>query len=251
MDYISLISATGIQILDFPIKLDSEKFRSLRFNYFEGIDSLTMKYWFEELIEIKSQGKLIRKSDLLKLRIEKDELTDIEAINKILNSDAYLFNEDEERTYSIRNVEKTLKQFEKKWIPLPYFKNNQINDNLFGPTDWVRCWFEFNETTSELKLVLAIDTTISDDILKILVKKYGEKPSDHLTAIYTFIDRYSFGIILLSVIKRYFEIVGAKDDDLLVEDLLEMIEQCCFLKNGLKTTTHHIKTEYIKFVDSL
>ena len=163
MDYISLISATGIQILDFPIKLDSEKFRSLRFNYFEGIDSLTMKYWFEELIEIKSQGKLIRKSDLLKLRIEKDDLTDIEAINKILNSDAYLFDEDEERTYSIRNVEKTLKQFEKKWIPLPYFKNNQINDNLFGPTDWVRCWFEFNETTSELKLVLAIDTTISDD----------------------------------------------------------------------------------------
>jgi len=94
-------------------------------------------------------------------------------------------------------------------------------------------------------------TTISDDILKILVKKYGEKPSDHLNAIYTFIDRYSFGIILLSVLKRYFEIVGVKDDDPLVEDLLEMIEQCCFLKNGLKTTTHHIKTEYIKFVDSL
>jgi hypothetical protein len=94
-------------------------------------------------------------------------------------------------------------------------------------------------------------TSISDDILKILVKKYGEKPSEHLNAIYTFIDRYSFGIILLSVLKRYFQIVGAKDDDQLEADLLEMIEQCCFLKNGLKTTTHHIKTEYIKFVDSL
>jgi hypothetical protein len=94
-------------------------------------------------------------------------------------------------------------------------------------------------------------TVISDDILQILVKKYGEKPSEHLNAIYTFIDKYSFGIILLSVLKRYFEIVGVKDDDTLVADLLEMIEQCCFLKNGLKTTTHHIKTEYIKFVDSL
>jgi serine/threonine protein kinase len=91
----------------------------------------------------------------------------------------------------------------------------------------------------------------SDEILKILVKKYGEKPSEHLATMYKFVDRYSFGIILLSVIKRYFEIVGVKDDDPLVADLLEMIEKCCFLENGLKTTTRRIKTEYAKFVDSL
>jgi hypothetical protein len=83
------------------------------------------------------------------------------------------------------------------------------------------------------------------------VKKYGEKPSEHLATMYKFVDRYSFGIILLSVIKRYFEIVGVKDDDPLVADLLEMIETCCFLENGLKTTTRRIKTEYAKFVDSL
>uniref|UniRef100_A0A6C0BTQ2 Protein kinase domain-containing protein n=1 Tax=viral metagenome TaxID=1070528 RepID=A0A6C0BTQ2_9ZZZZ len=94
-------------------------------------------------------------------------------------------------------------------------------------------------------------TTANDKILKILVKNHGKEPSEHLKAIYKFIDRYSFGIILLGVLKRYFEIVGAKADDSLVADLLEIIEECCFLKNGLKTTTHHIKTEYIKFVDSL
>ena len=94
-------------------------------------------------------------------------------------------------------------------------------------------------------------TDLSDKLLRILVKKYGEKPNEHLIAIYTFIDRYSFGLMILSVLKRYFEIAGAKDDDQLAADLLEMIEQCCFLKNGLKTTTHHIKTEYIKFIESL
>jgi serine/threonine protein kinase len=95
-------------------------------------------------------------------------------------------------------------------------------------------------------------TTISDEILKTLVKKHGEKPSDHLIAVYTFIDRYSFGMILLSTLKRYFEIVGEKDDDdQLTADLLEIIEDCCFLKNGLKTTTKHIKTQYIKFANSL
>jgi serine/threonine protein kinase len=94
-------------------------------------------------------------------------------------------------------------------------------------------------------------TTMSDKLLKILVKKHGEKPNEHLIAIYTFIDRYSFGLMLLSTLKRYFEIVGVKDDDPLVADLLEIIEDCCFIKNGLKTTTRHIKTEYIKFVDSL
>lgn len=93
--------------------------------------------------------------------------------------------------------------------------------------------------------------TISDKILKILVKKYGEKPKEHLKAIYTFIDRYSFGMMLLSTLKRYFEIVGAKDDDPMVADFLEIIEECCFLNNGLKTTTKHVKTEYIKFVNSL
>lgn len=94
-------------------------------------------------------------------------------------------------------------------------------------------------------------TEMSDKIFKILVKNHGKNSKDHLKAIYTFIDRYSFGIILLGVLKRYFEIVGVKDDDSIVADLLEIIEDCCFIKNGLKTTTKHIKTEYIKFAKSL
>ena len=52
MDYISLISNTGVQSASLKIKLNPEDFRTLRFNYYEGLDSVTLKYWFEELIEI-------------------------------------------------------------------------------------------------------------------------------------------------------------------------------------------------------
>ena len=39
MEYISLIANTGIQISDFKIKLNQENFRTLKFNYYEGLDS--------------------------------------------------------------------------------------------------------------------------------------------------------------------------------------------------------------------
>jgi len=163
MDYISLIANTGIQISDFKISLNPEEFRKSKFYYYEGIDTKTMEFWFEELIEIRSIGKFIRKSDLLDLRIARTELNDYEKIDKIENSDKYLFIEGEQRTFSIRNTERTLKSLEKCWIPVPYFKNNQINSNLFGPTDWVRIWFEYNQDRQEMHLAVAVDTSISKE----------------------------------------------------------------------------------------
>lgn len=94
-------------------------------------------------------------------------------------------------------------------------------------------------------------TVTSDLIFKTMLDTYGENVNEHLKTIYMYIDRYSFGIMLLSVLKRYFEIVGRKDDDPIAADLLEIIEECCFIEHGLKTTTHHIKTEYVKFANSL
>jgi len=179
MDFISLISNTGVQSSNFKIKLNSEDFRSLRFNYYEGIDSLNLKYWFEELIEIKNLGKFIRKSDLNQLKISNNELNNIDSLSKIENSHFLLFNEGDERTFSIRNVERTLKSFEKKWIPLPYFKNNQINDNLFGPTDWVRMWYEFDSEKLELQIALCIDTTISSDFQQNHTPQFNSNPNEN------------------------------------------------------------------------
>ena len=179
MEYISLIANTGVQISDFKIKLNHEKFRTLKFNYFEGLDSFSLNYWFDELIEIKNIAKFIRKSDLEQLGISQSELLDYNSIQKITESNTLLFSDGDEQTYSIRNAERTLKLFEKKWIPLPYFKNNQINNNLFGPTDWVRMWFEFHDESSELEVVLSIDTTISSDNAQNHTPQLSSNPNEN------------------------------------------------------------------------
>jgi hypothetical protein len=179
MDYISLIANTGIQFADYRIQLDQEKFRTLKFNYYEGLDSFSLKYWFEELIEIRNIAKFIRKSDLTQLGIRADQLNDFNVIQRIEESSVMLFYEGEERTFSIRNAERTLKAFEKQWIPLPYFKNNQINTNLFGPTDWVRMWYEYNAENGTLQIVLSIDTTISSDNTQNHTPQFNSNPNEN------------------------------------------------------------------------
>ena len=179
MDFISLISNTGIQISDFKIKLNQENFRTLKFNYYEGLDSKTLNYWFEELIEIRDLAKFIRKSDLNQFGIKPDKINDASNIERIEQSNVLLFLEGDERTYSIRNAERTLKIFEKKWIPLPFFKNNQINNNSFGPTDWVRMWYEYDSVKAEIQVVLSFDTTISSDNTQNHTPQFNANPNEN------------------------------------------------------------------------
>jgi hypothetical protein len=178
MDFVSLISNTGIQFCNFKIKLNENKFRELRFNYYEGIDSKTFTWWFEELIEIREIGKYIRKSELNGLNIPKEKINDFEQVSKIINSNVKLYFEEDERTFVIRNVERTLKKFEKTWLPVPYFKSNLINDNLFGPTDWVRLWFEVLPD-NELHIALAIDTTTDKNDQQNVSPVFNSNPNEN------------------------------------------------------------------------
>ena len=83
MEYISLIANTGIQISDFKIKLNQENFRTLKFNYYEGLDSRSLKYWFEELIEIRNLSKFIRKGDLNQFGISPNQVNEFLNIQRI------------------------------------------------------------------------------------------------------------------------------------------------------------------------
>lgn len=221
----------------------------------EGIDKIHNKHIIYG--DLRLQNVIVDLNDNFKI-IDVDELRDI----KKLNFDAAFFYDN--HSYLIWPTLSTM--FLINYYKIKYTSNDEFISKTVGTlfntqsSEMFHAHYdnlltfisrpEFSKTMLEEKDPTNY-TRISDDILKILVKKYGEKPSEHLNAIYTFIDRYSFGIILLSTLKRYFEIVGVKDDDALVAHLLEMIEECCFLKNGLKTTTHRIKSEYIKFADSL
>jgi hypothetical protein len=163
MEFISLIANSGIQIIDGQMKIDPDGMRKLKFNYIELLDSVSLKFWLEELIEIRQLGKLIQKSALSRLNIKIENINDFENISKIEVSDFKLFMEGDDRVYSVRNVVRTLKAFEKKWIPLPYFKSNNISFNHFGPTDWVRLFYEFDEHNQTIEFALAIDTAVIRD----------------------------------------------------------------------------------------
>ena len=60
------------------------------------------------------------------------------------------------------NINRVLKSFLGKWIPLPFFKNNKINKDVFGPTDWVRVMISLNEDGNYVAS-FAIDTSVTLD----------------------------------------------------------------------------------------
>lgn len=254
MNFVSLISNTGIQFFDFKIKLKTDELRKLKFHYFEGIDTskVPFKWWFEELIEINDLGKFIRKQDLFDLKISADKVNSDENILKIQSADLKLFEEEEERTYVIRNVDKTLKYFEKKWFPLPYFKNNQINQNLFGPTNWVRVWYEML-SDNEIHVALAIDTTLDDNKTQTTSPVFDQNPSENrftLTknedSILSFMSSYTGCEWVSNWINSYFEL---KEDESQTKGLATFVHLLRIFNSSDSFPTIQLLSDQAEIID--
>ena len=69
--------------------------------------------------------------------------------------------------------------------------------------------------------------------------------------LYPYIDRYSFGIILMELLKIYSRLPNTTVDDPFGEEMLNIVEKCCFVEHGFKTTTHEIATMYEDFITAL
>lgn len=69
--------------------------------------------------------------------------------------------------------------------------------------------------------------------------------------LYPYIDRYSFGIILMELLKKYSRLPHTTVDDPFGEEILNIIEKCCFVEHGFKTTTHEIAAMYEELVTTL
>jgi len=221
----------------------------------EGIDMIHSKNIIHG--DLKLQNTMVDLQGNFKI-IDVDELRDVEK----LNFDAAFFYNN--HSYAIWPT--LANMFLINYYPTKYTSNDEfIRTTIVAPFN-VHSSQDFTSQYSHtLSLITRSDftstfleerdpanyKTMSDKIFKLLAKKYGKTTNDHLKAIYKYVDRYSFGIMLLTILKRYFEVVGAKDDDPIIAELLELIENCCFIKNGLKTTTHEIKKQYTDFADSL
>lgn len=158
MSSITFIANTGLQVYRFSERYDKNLQKNLRFNFTESYDVRRDDFWIDELLPINNDKSLYARRSQL---VQKGYLGLNDTISTDAENDSSLtqFSQEEEgEFFSISNIHNTLKLFEKKWIPLPFFKRNNINNDFFGPIDWVRIYFEIiNET--ELNFVLMVDST--------------------------------------------------------------------------------------------
>ena len=158
-DSISLIANSGLQFYHFEAKLNADIQKDSKFRFVEKFDGSRRRFWLDEVVCIsKDEDLWARKSQLLEYGYisKSGKLSDdLEPSNlQLIDSTEF---------FEIGNLNKVLNTFEKKWIPLPYFNFNKISNDKFGPTDWVRLYFErINDT--DIKCVLLVDTSVTSNL---------------------------------------------------------------------------------------
>ena len=134
MKRISLIANSGIQYIKFSTEIDKDfgKQPENKIYYHEPFDNNTDEFVLDPLLKHSQGGDAIYyryqqlyENNLLANGRIKDEV-DLQQLTPVLVAE-----ED-------GNLRRALKAYQRKWIPLPYFKDNAINKDLLFPTDWVR-----------------------------------------------------------------------------------------------------------------
>lgn len=153
-DTITLIANTGLQFYKFEVEFDPLNFRKDKVQFIEDYDIGRERFWLDEVVKISKEDDIwARKSQLVKHNyIDRNgELAEDldQSVLHVVREGSF---------YEIGNLNRTLKNFEEHWIPLPYFQQNNINEDRFGPTDWVRIYFKRIED-NRLQVVLLVDTT--------------------------------------------------------------------------------------------
>jgi len=154
---IKLISNSGLQFESINIKISEDFNKHCKIFYLEEFHIEREIFWFQEVLKNKKDDIWIRKSEL--------QLKGFIDVNENFTGD-YSRNEitevDEQSLLQSPNINKVIKSLLGKWIPVPFFKNNNINIDVFGPTDWIRVMLSVNEA-DEYIASFAIDTTITDN----------------------------------------------------------------------------------------
>ena len=125
---IKLISDSGLQFVSFNITISEDFNRKNRINYVEEFNIEKEIFWFEEVIYNKENETWLKKSELTGKGFldSENKFTD----DFDLSSVKEIRYDDVKQNINIKNI---LKSFSGKWIPLPFFRNNNINrrNNLF------------------------------------------------------------------------------------------------------------------------
>ena len=121
-DAITFIANSGLQFYHFDMRLDSAAQKANKFRYVERFDSLRRKFWLDEVIALPGDD------DLYARKGELEQLGFISATGKLITDSDFSAVEkiDETEFFEVGNLNQVLRYFEKKWIPIPFFKKNNI-----------------------------------------------------------------------------------------------------------------------------
>ena len=155
MKRISLIANSSIQYYKFKSKIDLDFGKENRVYYHEPFDEASFSFILDPLLMVKKNGTDLyyRKQDLL----DKNQLINGNLIGNSDLDDLTSYH----NVYVEGNLKNALKHYQRKWIPLPFFKNNMINRDTLYPTDWVRVYIDCDDNFESAKIVLSIDTALA------------------------------------------------------------------------------------------
>lgn len=179
MKRISLISNSSIQYHKFDSEINLDFSKSNKLYFHQPFDTNIMDFTLDPLFKIvvDDTEKFYRKQEL----IDRDYI-----INNKIKDDVDLSHCQEiVDYYETNNLKKAIKHFKKKWIPLPYFKDNSINKDVMHPTDWVRLFFDCDEELKKIKMVLAIDTTLAKNESDKTGPQLSLNPDENIFKIHT------------------------------------------------------------------
>jgi hypothetical protein len=179
MKRISLISNSSIQYHKFEAEINLDFAKSNKVYFHQPFDSNILDFTLDPLFKVVNDGNetFYRKQEL----IDRDFI-----VNNKLKDDVDIKNcEQIVDFYETNNLKKALKHFKKKWIPLPYFKDNSINKDVMYPTDWVRLYFDADDDYNKIQLVLSIDTTLAKNESDKTGPQLSLNPDENIFKIHT------------------------------------------------------------------
>ena len=162
MKRISLIANSGIQYIKFATDIDKNfgKRPENVIYYQDSFNNNTDDFVFDPLFKHIKEGdavyyrwqELYGGGFIANGRIKED--MDLSALKVFVDA------------YEEKDLVKSLKKFQRRWIPLPYFKDNSINKDVLFPTDWVRVFIDCEQGEEgfvSAKIILAVDTLLAQN----------------------------------------------------------------------------------------
>ncbi|QQS27598.1 MAG: virulence factor SrfB [Sphingobacteriales bacterium] len=176
MDKLQLIANSGIQFYKFNFSINLNERLIPNIGFYEFFDPENIIVGLEFAIHLADFECWVSKKKLA----EDGYIIDGEVLIDLIDISTLPTLDEETDCYSINEVNTALTHFENKWLPIPYFEQDDADNFQFGPINWCRLKLIPKNSINKNKsyeAILVFDTSTDNDkegpLLEETHKKYG------------------------------------------------------------------------------